>query len=519
MGFLGGDRPEQSYLLPPDVRDWLPAGHLAWALLGQAEEMDVSAFTGWYRADGQGRPAYHPMMMVALVCYCYCKGIRSSRAIEAATFDDLGARVICGNLHPDHSTTARFLERHQAAVKKLVAFSVTACAREGLVSVDVVAGDGTKIRASASKAANATVAELNKQIEGLEQLIEAEIAEWIAQARAEDIAQGSLPGDGDGGPPVTGGAGQGRRRTAATLARRRDARDRLAASEQARQAEADAAGTERTAKLEARAASAASAAGAMAAEADAKAADYERRAGAEARRGPAPLRAQASAGVAAARHRAARAAAKLAAARAEPAAPVAAGKINATDPSSAMMPAKNGGFGQHYNVQALAGKQQVIYAITTHPNPADTTALHPLLAAARATLDAAGITGKFGAVLFDAGYASDANFTAPCEGDLHVAITREARQTGRLNDGRQRNIRKPSWQEMAEKLAADPGKTLYRQRAGIIEPVFAQLFNRLGTRLNYRDDKIDLELSLWAATHNMLKAIRARHRATAAQAT
>ena len=297
MGFLGGDRPEQSYLLPPDVRDWLPAGHLAWALLGQAEEMDVSAFTGWYRADGQGRPAYHPMMMVALVCYCYCKGIRSSRAIEAATFDDLGARVICGNLHPDHSTTARFLERHQAAVKKLVAFSVTACAREGLVSVDVVAGDGTKIRASASKAANATVAELNKQIEGLEQLIEAEIAEWIAQARAEDIAQGSLPGDGDGGPPVTGGAGQGRRRTAATLARRRDARDRLAASEQARQAEADAAGTERTAKLEARAASAASAAGAMAAEADARAADYERRAGAEARRGPAPLRAQASAGV------------------------------------------------------------------------------------------------------------------------------------------------------------------------------------------------------------------------------
>jgi transposase len=527
MVFIGGDRPEQSYLLPPDVRDWLPAGHLTWALLDLAGEMDLSAFTGWYRADGQGRPACHPAMMVALACYCYCKGIRSSRGIEAATFDDLGARVICGNLHPDHSTTARFLDRHQAAIKGLVAWSVTACAREGLVTVDVVAGDGTKIRASASKAANATVAGLNKQIEGLEQLIEAEIAEWIALARAEDIVQGSLPacGEDKDEDDQARGSGQGRKRTAATLARRRDARGRLAAAGQARQAEADAAGAERTAKLEARAARAAATALAAAAEADAKVADYERRAAARdaaaTRRGPAPVTARASAAVAAARHRAARAAAKLAAAQAEPAAPLTPGKINATDPSSAMMPAKNGGFGQHCNVQALAGKQQVIYAITTHPNPADTTALHPLLAAARATLDTAGITGKFGAVLFDAGYASDASFTAPCEGDLHVATTREARQTGRLKDGRQRTITLPSWQDMTAKLAAGPGRTLYKQRAGIIEPVFAQLFQRLGTRLNYRDTKTDLELHLWAATHNMLKAIRARHRRTAltAQAT
>ena len=375
MVFVGGDRPEQSYLLPPDVRDWLPAGHLAWAVLDLAGQMDVSAFTGWYRADGQGRPAYHPAMMVALACYCYCKGIRSSRAIEAATHDDLGARVICGNLHPDHSTTARFLVRHEDAVKGLLAFSVAACAREGLVTVDVVAGDGTKIRASASGAANATVAGLNKQIEGLEELVAAEVAEWIAAARAEDIAQGSLPAGGEdepaggdepgGGEP--GSRGQGRRRTAATLARRRDARDRLAAADQARQAEADAAAAGRTARLEARAAKADGIAAGMAAAADAKVADYERRAAAGdaagSRRGPAPVTAEASATVAAARHRAARAAAKLAAAG--PAAPVPPGKINSTDPSSAMMPAKNGGFGQHYNVQALAGKHQVIYALAT----------------------------------------------------------------------------------------------------------------------------------------------------------
>jgi transposase len=535
MVFVGGDRPEQAYLLPPDVRDWLPAGHLAWALLDLAGEMDVSAFTGWYRADGQGRPAYHPKMMVALACYCYCKGIRSSRGIEAATFDDLGARVICGNLHPDHSTTARFLRRHEKAVKKLVAWSVSACAQEGLVSVDVAAGDGTKIRASASGAASATVAELNKQIGKLEELVEAEVAEWIAAARAEDIAQGSLPAGGEdeagdggqaGGPPVTGRAGQGRRRTAATLARRREARDRLAAAEQARQAEADAAGTERVSRLEARAASTAAAAGALAADADARVTDYEQRAAAKAaagsRRPPdgrVPAGADASASVRAARQRAARAAARLAAAKAEPAAPPRPGKINTTDPSSKMMQAKNGGYGQQHNIQALALKSQVICALTAHPSPADTAALHPLLAAARATLDTAGITAKLGTILFDAGYASDANFTAPCEGDLHVAVTRESRQTGRLKDGRQRTTLKPSWQDMAAKLATDEGKTAYKQRAAIIEPVFAQLFQRLGTHLNYRDHQIDLELSLWAATHNMLKAIRARRRTATAQAT
>jgi hypothetical protein len=65
---------------------------------------------------------------------------------------------------------------------------------------------------------------------------------------------------------------------------------------------------------------------------------------------------------------------------------------------------------------------------------------------------------------------------------------------------------------MAAKLDTPEGKALYRQRAGIIEPVFAQLFARLGRHLNYRHTKADLELHLWAASHNLLKAIRAQAR-------
>jgi len=74
---------------------------------------------------------------------------------------------------------------------------------------------------------------------------------------------------------------------------------------------------------------------------------------------------------------------------------------------------------------------------------------------------------------------------------------------------------KDSWQQMAARLDTPEGKALYRRRAGIIEPVFAQLFARLGRDLHYRDTKTDLELHLWAASHNLLKAIRAQARRTA----
>jgi transposase len=530
QNFAGGGDPGQGYLLPPDVRDWLPRGHLAWELLELAGQMDLAPFTAWYRADGQGRPAYHPAMMVPLVCYCFCKGVRSSRGIEAATFDDVGARVICGNRHPDHSTVHRFITRHEEAVKGLLAASVVACAKEGLVSVDVVAGDGTKVKASASPAANRTLERLDLDIAELEAVAAAEVDAWIEQARAEDAA-GGLDGDGGGDGPCGPGRGQppgGRAAAAAAgkLARRRDARERLAAAEAARQADAQAQQAGRITRLARRAERAAKAATAKAAAADAKAAAYAARAAAKAAAGSskrpdgrAPAGAADNAHVARARAGAARAEAKLEAARAALAAAAKPGKINTTDPSSKMMQAKNGGFGQQHNIQVLACPAQVILGIAAHPSPADVAALHPLLEKGRATLDAAAITGPIGVALFDAGYASDGNFTTPCEAGLYVAVTKEARQTGRLADGKKPKTRKDSWQQMAAKLDTPAGKALYRRRAGIIEPVFAQLFARLGTRLHYRDHRTDLELHLWAATHNLLKAIRARQRTAARQPT
>src|ERR671934_1330761 len=93
-------RREQGFLLPPDVREWLPGDHLAWFVIDAVAEMDLSAFYAAYRADGHGRAAYEPSVMVALVLYAFATRVRSSRAIERHCRQDVAYRVITGNLVP-----------------------------------------------------------------------------------------------------------------------------------------------------------------------------------------------------------------------------------------------------------------------------------------------------------------------------------------------------------------------------------------------------------------------------------
>ena len=516
--FAGGGDGDQMFLMPPDPREWLPEGHLAWAVRRAVRELDLAPFVSAYRADGQGRTAYHPAMMVALIVYCYCKGIRSSRAVEMATFDDVGARVICGGLHPDHATNARFVARHREPLKGLLVQSLAACAAEGLVRVDVTAGDGTKVKANASMAANATAEQLGLDIAELEELLAAEAEAWIAQAAAADIAEDALFGGADVPPPAGGTpAGGTRKRTAARLARHRAAQAKLEADQQARQEQARAERAEKIAKLAAEKGRLEARAAEELAKGQARVDRYARREAAAAaglgrrQRGRAPWPAARQRDVRASAAAAARAAAKLAAAIAAPAvvpAPARPPKANTTDLASAVMPLKKGGFDQLYNLQALAGRGQVIFAIGTHPSSTDTTALHPLLHDAAANLAAAGIPGTIGKALFDAGYASEGNFTAACQADLHVAVTRESAQTAKPSGGGV----PAGWQAMAAKLATPEGQARYKQRKAIIEPVFAQLFARFGRALHYRGDMVATELHLWAAVHNTLKAIRARAR-------
>ena len=179
QNFIACDR-EQDLLLPPSLREWLPDDHFAWFVLDAVGEMDLSAFYAAYRRDGHGRAAHDPAMMVALVLYAYARGLRSSRVFERACVEDVAFRVIAANQAPDHTTIARFRQRHEVALAGLFGEVLSLCAEAGLVEVGVVAIDGTKLHANASKDANL----------GYEQIAREILAEADAVDREEDERYG-----------------------------------------------------------------------------------------------------------------------------------------------------------------------------------------------------------------------------------------------------------------------------------------------------------------------------------------
>lgn len=100
---------DQQILLPQDLRDWLPDGHLAVFVSDVVDQLDLTAVLAAYeQGDGRGQPPYHPTMMVKLLVYGYCVGVTSSRKIERATHEDIAFRVLAGNQHPDHDSIAEF---------------------------------------------------------------------------------------------------------------------------------------------------------------------------------------------------------------------------------------------------------------------------------------------------------------------------------------------------------------------------------------------------------------------------
>ena len=191
FNFLACDR-DQELLLPPSLRDWLAEDHLAWFLIDAVSEIDLSAFLADYREDGWGRPAFDPEVMVTLLLYAYAVGERSSRAIERRCREDVAFRVITGNACPDHATIARFRQRHEQALAGVFSEVLRLCSEAGLLSVGLVALDGTKLKANASKEANRGYAEINREVERmLAEAAEADAAEdaRLGQARGDELPQ------------------------------------------------------------------------------------------------------------------------------------------------------------------------------------------------------------------------------------------------------------------------------------------------------------------------------------------
>src|ERR1700691_1490707 len=185
QNFLECDR-EQVFLMPPDPRDWLPDGHLAWFVLASVEEMDLNAFYGSYRQGGGGRAAFEPSMMVALLLYAYARGERSSRGIERRCVEDVAYRVIACQQTPDHATIARFRVRHETALAELFSEVLGLCREAGLVKVGLIAIDGTKVHANASHHCNLDYEQLAREILKEADEIDAAEDELYGQARGDE---------------------------------------------------------------------------------------------------------------------------------------------------------------------------------------------------------------------------------------------------------------------------------------------------------------------------------------------
>src|SRR4051794_25397262 len=193
--FVACDR-EQSFLMPPDLREWLPEGHLAWFVIDAVAAMGLDAFYAAYRVDGRSRPAYDPAMMVGLLLYAYARGIRSSRIIERCCEEDVAFRVLAAQERPDHATIARFIVRHQDAIAGLFGEVLALCAKQGLASVGVIAVDGTKVPANASRDANADYERLAREILEEAQAVDAAEDELYGDARGDELPEQLRSGDG-----------------------------------------------------------------------------------------------------------------------------------------------------------------------------------------------------------------------------------------------------------------------------------------------------------------------------------
>jgi transposase len=171
---------DQPFLLPPDLKDWLPEDDLAHFIVAAAERVRLGAFRTNPQAGG--RPQYHPRLMLALLVYCYANGVFSSRRIERASYRDIGARFIAANTHPDHDTVATFRRTNKAAFEAAF-LEVLLLAREsGLLRLGTVSIDGTKIDANASKIRSVRY----DRAQALRAKLAADIAELTAKAEAAD---------------------------------------------------------------------------------------------------------------------------------------------------------------------------------------------------------------------------------------------------------------------------------------------------------------------------------------------
>jgi transposase len=497
--------------MPPDVRDWLPDGHLAWFVLDAVAGMNLGEFYGAYRRDGVGRRAYDPAMMVALLLYAYSRGVRSARKIERACEEDVACKTIAMLETPDHATIARFVDRHQAALGELFGQVLRLCDEAGLVRPEVVAIDGTRLAGNASRESTRDFGQIAREI--------------LAEAKAVDEAEDELYGEARGDElPEQLRTREGRAEFF------RQAREKAAAAADTDQPEPKpsvpepelAFDTERIVargqgregwtrdahrQLERR----------RWEHPDPVTRSREGRLLLAAERLEAERDGQVAANQAYEHYRATGRDTQGRRLTRQPkpwtAPDVPKGVVSVSDPDTQRMKATHG-YVQGYNAQAVVDEGQIVLAAEITRSPADFSQLDPMLTVAIAELERAGVSGRPQVALADAQYWNEQHMDEVIA-NKHIQVLIPPDSAGR-------DAPRPGWTTgryawMRTVLAAH-GKLIYRKRIQMIEPVFAHTkHNRMITRFHRRGRAaVRTEWRLLMATHNLTKLHRHQLAATGA---
>jgi len=191
--------PEQSYLFPPSPREWLPASHLAYFVIDIVGSVDLSRIVAHYEREERGFPPHDPRLMLGLLIYGYCTGVRSSRQIERKTYEDVGFRVVAGGAQPDHTCISEFRRVHLDEFVRLFGHILELCREAGLVKLGHVAIDGTKMKANASKHKAMSYDRMKKE----EQRLRAVVRGMVREAEEADAAEDAEYGKGHSGEEIT----------------------------------------------------------------------------------------------------------------------------------------------------------------------------------------------------------------------------------------------------------------------------------------------------------------------------
>ncbi|MFZ1058685.1 MAG: IS1182 family transposase [Candidatus Rokuibacteriota bacterium] len=414
--------PDQLFLMPPNLRDWLPREHLAYFVSDVVDDLDLSAIFQVYEREARGYPPYHPALMVKVLLYGYATGVRSSRRLARACVEDVAFRVLAANNTPDFRTLSEFRRRHLAALGALFQQVLGLCRRAGLVKLGTVALDSTKIKANASKHKAMSYA----RMERAEHELEATVRRILEEAEQVDREEDARFGPDRRGDELPAELADPVRR----LEKIREAKAALEreAQEQARR-QADAA----RAKLKER----------------------DRRVGSSKGcppRVPDPTQAR----------------------------PAPTAQRNFTDPDSKIMKGPEGVL-QAYNAQAVVdARSQVIVAHDVSNQPSDVEHLVPMVEQVIART-----RRRPRRLLADAGYCSEANLAYLDRRGIesYVATERVEHGAARPRDPRGRPPGGLTWRErMDRRLRTLRGQAVYRLRMLTAEPVFGQIKHARGFR-------------------------------------